>query len=109
MKIVEVTSKKVFFSNGDVLTYKHHQFCCESVFADFLVLKDYNALGKNANKTIFEVDFDENSIFSSIARVEVEGFKIRYTDGDFNGSVFVPCYNHGCCLGDLHLAYIRIT
>lgn len=111
MKVVEVTSENVVFDNGAVLTYRHERDCCERVYADFLALKDYNALGKNANKTIFDVDFDETSIrlFSAIVCVVGEGFKVEYADGDFVGSAFVPCYNeqNGYYMSDLELVYIK--
>lgn len=111
MKIVGISDSEVTFDNGSFLTYRHEQDCCEHVFADFSVLKDYNALGKNANKTIFDVDFDETSIylFSAIECVAGEGFKIGYTDGDFEGSAFVPCYNvqNGYYTSNLALVYTK--
>lgn len=110
MKIVSFIRDVIIFDSGTILKYEHEQDCCEQVFADFEVLKDYNALGKNADKTIFDVDFDETAtrMFANIDLVDGEGFKIRYTDGDFEGSVFVPCYNqqNGYYASDLVLVYI---
>ena len=108
MKIVSFVRDMIIFDSGAILKYERN--CCEQVFVDFEALKDYNALGKNADKTIFDVDFDETAtrMLANIDLVNGKGFKIRYTDGDFESAVFVPCHNqqNGYYASDLALTYI---
>ncbi len=42
MRIKEINDEKIIFDNGYVLSYYHEQDCCETVYADFEVLKSYN-------------------------------------------------------------------
>lgn len=100
MKIIEISSECIKFDNGNRLEYYHEQSCCENVYADFNAIKDYNTLGKNADKTVFDIDFDENLI-ATIEILKGEGFK-------FNG-IFVPCHNeqNGYYSSNLKLRYYR--
>ena len=92
MKIESIESNKIKFDNGYELRYYHFQDCCENVYADFSVLKDYNTLGPNADKTVFDVEFRQD-ILDEIILVKDEGFKLRYYDEAWSGSIFVPCHN----------------
>lgn len=91
MKIVKIVSEeKIEFDNGCVMEGCHYQDCCECVYADFDILKDYNlstVTGKTIN--IYEIDFAED-IENYIERVEGAGFNIVSRIGE---KFFVPCYN----------------
>lgn len=91
MKIVEIKENAVIFDNGFVMLSIHWMDCCESVYADFSYIKQYNSLGKHANKNIFEVKF-MTDFYHHIVKVKGEGFIIKTTDR-INNSIFVPCYN----------------
>lgn len=105
MKIVKITEKGIEFNNGNKLSHYHEQDCCESVYAEWLVLKDYNTLGENGDATALDVEFD-NDIYKDIELVKDEGFKLSYNGG---GSVFIPCHNsqNGYYSSDLALHYTR--
>lgn len=114
MKIAELkrddlhNENGLLFDNGNRLFDYHERDCCESVYADWSVLNDYNTLGKDANKTAYDVEFNED-ILANIELVKGEGFKLRYTDGDHIGSVFIPCHNsqNGYYSSALALIYRR--
>ena len=92
MRITSIENNKIAFDNGSELRYYHYQDCCENVYADLDVLKDYNTLGPNADKTVFDVEFKEN-LLDEIVCVKGEGFKIRCFYAEWSGYVFIPCHN----------------
>jgi hypothetical protein len=61
----------------------HNQDCCESVYADWDVIKDYlpSIKGKRFNSL-------------TIKEVEGMGFLLCFEGGYHNTNVFVPCYNY---------------
>lgn len=90
MKIKEINDKNIVFDNGYILKYYHEQDCCECVYADFKVLKDYNVstkTGKTIN--IKDVDFNENLI-DLIEGIKDLGFNMV---SKIREKFFVPCYN----------------
>lgn len=99
MKIININNENITFDNGMLLSYFHEQDCCESVYADFMYIKTYNAIG--GNKTVFDLDFDED-FYNKIDLVKEEGFKFFDKEGN---SIFVPCYNeqNGYYSGNLEL------
>lgn len=90
MKIVQIVEDKIVFDNGYILEQYHWQDCCERVYADFLVLNDYN-LSTVTGKTIkiTDIDFEEN-IANLIQGIEDVGFNMISKIGE---RFFVPCYN----------------
>lgn len=72
VKISEITSEHIEFSDGTIIYGEHRQDCCEQVYADFKSLVD---------TAITELEFRE----LEIEPVADAGFRI-------NG-FFVPCYN----------------
>lgn len=90
MKIKEIKEDKIIFDNGYELEYYHEQDCCEHVYADFEILKDYNVstkTGKTIN--IKEIDFEE-SLVELIDGVKGQGFNMI---SKIEEKFFVPCYN----------------
>lgn len=90
MKIKEINEEKIVFDNGYELEYYHEQDCCEHVYADFEVLKDYNIstkTGKTIN--IKEIDFKED-LEELIEGIQEQGFNMISKIGE---KFFVPCYN----------------
>lgn len=102
MKIKEFKEESIIFDNGYKLEYYHEQDCCECVYADFEILKDYNVslvTGKNIN--IKEIDFEE-SLTKLVEGVKEAGFNMISKIGE---KFFVPCYNsqNGYYSGNLEL------
>lgn len=102
MKIKEINEENIIFDNGYELEYYHEQDCCENVYAEFEMLKDYNVsvvTGKNID--IKEIDFEE-SLEKLIQGVEEAGFNMISKIGE---KFFVPCYNsqNGYYSGNLEL------
>lgn len=61
MKIKEIKEEYILFDNGYKLEAYHEQDCCESVYADFDVLKDYNVSTKTGKTIkIEDIDFQED-------------------------------------------------
>lgn len=90
MKIVSITDEEIKFDNGYILQYYHEQDCCENVYADFSVLKNYNVstvTGKNID--IKEIDFEEN-LDNLVQGIEGQGFNMI---SKIEEKFFVPCYN----------------
>ncbi len=90
MKIKEVKEESIVFDNGYKLEYYHEQDCCESVYAEFEILKDYNVspvTGKSID--IKEIDFEE-SLIKLAEGVKEVGFNMISKIGE---KFFVPCYN----------------
>lgn len=102
MKIIKIEDEKIKFDNDNELTYLHQQDCCESVYADFDILKTYNVstkTGKNIN--IKEIDFCEN-LNELIEGIIACGFNMISKIGE---KFFIPCYNiqNGYYSSDLKL------
>ena len=90
MKIKEIKEDTITFDNKYELEYYHEQDCCEHVYADFEVLKDYNVstkTGKTIN--IKEIDFKEN-LLELIEGIKGQGFNILSKIGE---KFFIPYYN----------------
>lgn len=90
MKIIEIKENKIIFDNEYELESYHEQDCCEHVYADFEVLKDYNVstkTGKTIN--IKDIDFEEHLEYL-IQGIENEGFNMISKIGE---KFFIPCYN----------------
>ena len=76
MKIKEIDSEQILFDNGDILTYRHIQDCCEINYADF----------KQIDDIALKTDFDKPLTFQ---RNEC-GFRF----GNLPQKMFfVPCYS----------------
>lgn len=102
MKIKEFKEESIIFDNGYKLKYYHKQDCCESVYAEFEILKDYNvSLVTGKNIKIKEIDFEE-SLIKLVEGVKEAGFNMISKIGE---KFFVPCYNsqNGYYSGDLEL------
>ena len=102
MKIKEFKEGSIIFDNGYKLEYYHEQDCCESVYAEFEMLKYYNvSLVTGKNIDIKEVDFEE-SLIKLVEGVKEAGFNMISKIGE---KFFVPCYNSqsGYYSGDLEL------
>ena len=59
MKIKTINNDNIEFDNGYKLEYYHYQDCCEQVYADFDMIKNYNVstkTGKSIN--IKDIDFN---------------------------------------------------
>ena len=90
MKIKEINKEKIVFDNGYELEYYHEQDCCEHVYADFEVVKDYNVSTKTGKIiNIKDIDFEEHLEYL-IQGIENEGFNMISKIGE---KFFVPCYN----------------
>lgn len=89
MKIKKITSGAIIFNNGWQLRHYHRQDCCERVWADFKYALQYNLLGYDKNKTIFDIEWDTFSLDKNIELVQDYGFLIKYSAG----GIFIPCYN----------------
>lgn len=90
MKIIEIKEDKIIFDNGYELESYHEQDCCEHVYADFEILKDYNVstkTGKTIN--IKDIDFEEHLEYL-IQGIENEGFNMI---SKIEEKFFIPCYN----------------
>lgn len=90
MKIKRIKENRIIFDNDYILRYEHEQDCCENVYADFEVLKNYNVstvTGKNIN--IKDIDFNEE-LKEFIESVKGLGFNMISKIGE---KFFVPCYN----------------
>ena len=74
MKITKISSEGIEFDDGIKVEDYHSQDCCESVWADWDALSDYDLIG-------FEID----DLLNSIEIVPDGGFRIA--------KHFVPCYN----------------
>ncbi|MCI8396670.1 MAG: hypothetical protein HFJ52_03125 [Clostridia bacterium] len=102
MKIKEFKEESIIFDNDYKLEYYHEQDCCESVYAEFEILKDYNvSLVTGKNIDIKEIDFEE-SLTKLVEGVKEAGFNMVSKIGE---KFFVPCYNsqNGYYSGDLEL------
>lgn len=102
MKIKEFKEESIIFDNDYKLEYYHEQDCCESVYAEFEILKDYNvSLVTGKNIDIKEIDFEE-SLTKLVEGVKEVGFNMVSKIGE---KFFVPCYNsqNGYYSGDLEL------
>lgn len=90
MKIKEFKEGSIIFDNGYKLEYYHEQDCCENVYAEFEMLKDYNvSLVTGKNIDIKEIDFEE-SLTKLVEGVKEAGFNMISKIGE---KFFVPCYN----------------
>lgn len=90
MKIKQINEDEIVFDNNYKLRYYHEQDCCESVYADFEMLKNYNVsvkTGKNIN--IKEIEFVE-TLGALVEGVTGAGFNIISIIGE---KFFVPCYS----------------
>ena len=90
MKIKQINEDEIVFDNNYKLRYYHEQDCCESAYADFEMLKNYNVsvkTGKNIN--IKEIEFVE-TLEALVEGVAGAGFNIISIIGE---KFFVPCYN----------------
>lgn len=90
MKIKEINDDYILFDNGYKLRAYHSQDCCENVYADFEILKDYNVSTKTGKSIkIQEIDFEE-SLEQLIQGIEEQGFNMV---SKIEEKFFVPCYN----------------
>jgi hypothetical protein len=90
MKIKEINDEEILFDNNMRLESYHEQDCCESVYADFKILNDYNVSTKTGKEiNIKEIDFEE-SLLKLIEGVKEAGFNMISKIGE---KFFVPCYN----------------
>lgn len=90
MKIKQINEDNIIFDNGYKLEYYHSQDCCEAVYADFEMLKNYNVstvTGKIID--IKEIDFREN-LERLIEGIEGQGFNMISKKEE---KFFIPCYN----------------
>lgn len=96
--------KGLVFDNGLVVLSYHRTCCCESVFADFSYILNYNSMGGEADKSIYEMEFEPN-FYEHIIKVEGEGFIIKACNDTIGNKVFIPCYNiqNGFYSDDLRL------
>ncbi len=106
MKIDKISNEYIVFNNGFEMNSYHKQDCCESIYADFSVLKTYNLstiTGKEIN--IFDIEFNED-IENYIKKIEDMGFILISKIGE---RFFVPCYNsqNGYYSRNLDLVIVR--
>lgn len=102
MKIKEIIEDYIVFDNGYELRAYHKQDCCENVYADFEILKDYNVSTKTGKTIkIQEIDFEE-TLEQLIQGIDGQGFNMISKIGE---KFFVPCYNsqNGYYSSDLEL------
>lgn len=102
MKIKEIIEDYIVFDNGYELRAYHEQDCCENVYADFEILKDYNVSTKTGKTIkIQEIDFEE-TLEQLIQGIDGQGFNMISKIGE---KFFVPCYNsqNGYYSSDLEL------
>ena len=83
---IDIKEDRVVINADKIVTvfYSHDQDCCENVFADLGVFKDYNKdiIGKNIKDLVLK---EVNGI----------GFLMNfYRDYDDSVKVFIPCYNY---------------
>ena len=76
MKILKLENNKLYFTNGDVISYDHEQDCCEHNYADFEQLDDL----------AYTIEFNTPLEFEA---VDNAGFRF----GNKGNMVFVPCYS----------------
>ena len=76
IKIVEVTSRHVLFSDRSEISYHHEQDCCEVNYADFSQLEE----------AAYGYEFHKELRFEVVPRA---GFRF----GDKRRMFFVPCYS----------------
>lgn len=91
MKIRKICDYHIEFDNGLIMESEHRQDCCENVYADFKYIKQYNLLGDKRDKTIFDIEFNDD-FYEYIMLVKGMGFIMIANDYD-RSKVFVPCYN----------------
>lgn len=90
MKIKQIDEDEIIFDNNYKLKYYHKQDCCENVYADFEMLKNYNVSVKTGkNIKIKEIEFVE-TLELLIDGVPGAGFNIISIIGE---KFFIPCYN----------------
>lgn len=90
MKIKQIDEDEIIFDNNYKLKCYHEQDCCESVYADFEMLKNYNVSVKTGkNIKIKEIEFVE-TLELLIDGVPGAGFNIISIIGE---KFFIPCYN----------------
>ena len=90
MKIKEITENFIKFDNEYKLEAYHEQDCCESVYADFEILQNYNVSTKTGESiNIKDIDFEEHLEYL-IQEVKGQGFNIISKIGE---KFFIPCYN----------------
>ena len=83
MKIKNVTDNFIEFDNGNKITYKHDQDCCEYNYADFSIL--------NENNVNYSFNFNPELTFDFIY-----GMGFRFGSVDTYGNmhwIFIPCYS----------------
>lgn len=108
MKIKQIDDEMIFFDNGYILVYEHEQDCCESVFADFSMLSDYNISPKTGKIiSIYKIDFEE-TLAKLIEPIENEGFCLQSKKGE---KFFVPCHDiqNGYYSNNLTLKLMKIA
>ena len=90
MKIKQIDEDEIIFDNNYKLKCYHKQDCCENVYADFEMLKNYNVSVKTGkNIKIKEIEFVE-TLELLIDGVPGAGFNIISIIGE---KFFIPCYN----------------
>ena len=90
MKIKEITSEYIKFSNSEEITFFHYPDCCEDNYADFEQLDDIARVAEFSTPLKFK-------------KVNNVGFRF----GDEKKMFFVPCYSDqdGYYSSDLQIYY----
>jgi len=91
IKITEITSEHILFSDGSEITCDHYPDCCEYNYADYTQIDDI------ARQTKFTLPLDFES-------VEGSGFRFGNLP---NKMFFVPCYSEqsGYYSSDVDILY----
>ncbi len=90
IKITEITSEHILFSDGSEITCNHYPECCEYNYADFEQLDDI------ARETEFALPLEFERL---------EGYGFRF--GHYPQMFFVPCYSEqsGYYSSDVDILY----
>ena len=102
MKIKQINENEIIFDNNYKLRCYHEQDCCENVYADFEILKNYNVSVKTGKSIdIKEIDFFE-TLDTLVEGLLGTGFIIISITGE---KFLIPCYNeqNGYYSSDLEL------
>lgn len=93
MKITSISRDEIIFNNGNSLTHRHLNDCCEENYADFSQVDDLAIC----------YEFDEDLVFEC---VEDYGFRFGNKDGNM---FFVPCYSvqNGYYSSEVEIHYWR--
>ena len=92
MKIKEITSDHILFTDDTEITYTHEQECCEYNYADFQYLEDESG--------IYSQEF-----YTPLTFEEVDNKGFRFGNPPY--MYFVPCYSvqNGWYSRDINIYY----